>query len=319
MKIFNYKIFLSINFDSNYEFLTKPILEIAEEEEINLHIADPGSSAKNPPENVKNNLKSVEGILVLMHKESNWIRNEIGMAFGLNLPIFLLCSNDLKINDIARFLTSYKKIDFSDSDKLKKSTKNAFSKLKKAINSRRKDYQEPLPIDKPVEIYHWDFIYHLIIQSHKAISLDISSQGGFKPTLILGISRGGIIVADVLSRLGGDSPLGILEADRKSVNGKIDYKDKPLEATIKTHLNSFKGRDIRILIVDDVTKTGNSLSAALKKVKNISEKIITNKRNVFYKTLVLITQQPENSKNNPDYFYYKVPSEVTIQLPWGLG
>jgi hypoxanthine phosphoribosyltransferase len=320
MKGLNYRIFLSANFDKQWKYIRQIVIKIAEKKGIKLIIADPGTAARNLPIEVLNLLKSVEGLLVIIHEESNWIRNEIGMAFALDLPMYLICTEHIDMDDISTFLTSYLAIDISNPTQLENSIEKAFSCLIEAIKNRRKNYFEPIPIDKPIEIYSWDSILEMIKQAHGKIHMDPGLQGGYRPTLILGLSRGGIIVADILSRLGDGIPLGILEADRKTLHGEVTFKTEYIKSLLQTHLSHLKGKEVRVLVVDDVMKTGTSMNSAVKRIKEVYNSLEESKDTRFLcEALVLIKQKIGKKSRGVKYIFEEVTGDTTIVLPWGLG
>lgn len=320
MSALNYKIFLSVNFDDQWKYIRRIVEKTADEKGVELIIADTGTAARNPPDKVLNLLKSVEGFLVVIHKESNWIRNEIGMAFALSLPMYLICTKHVSMDDISTFLTSYRMIDISDPAQLENSIEVAFSCLIDEIKNRRKNYFEPIPIDKSLKIYGWDDILEMIKQAHGKIHMDPGLQGGYRPTLILGISRGGIIVADILSRLGDGISLGILEADRKTLYGGVMFNTDSLRSTLEIHLSHLKGKEVRVLVVDDVMKTSTSMNSAVKRIKEVFNSIEKPKGTKFLcEALVLIKQNIGKKNKSVKYFFEEAPGDTMVVLPWGLG
>ncbi|MBD3210918.1 phosphoribosyltransferase [Candidatus Micrarchaeota archaeon] len=120
----------------------------------------------------------------------------------------------------------------------------------------------------------------------------------FRPDMIIGISRGGIVPARILSDVLGIKKLGIIGVAFYRKAGK-----KGMEPEITQHLDmEIAGK--RVLLVDDVSDTGNSLVF----VKRRLEK----KRPKEVKTATL--HYKPHSVLKPDYFIGT--TEAWIVYPW---
>jgi hypoxanthine phosphoribosyltransferase len=93
----------------------------------------------------------------------------------------------------------------------------------------------------------WDHVYSLLLEI-----ADRVKERGFEPDIIVGISRGGLLPARILSDL-LDNP--------NLANVKVDfYVDvyQTKEAPVITQPVSVSVKDKRLLVVDDITDTGQS-------------------------------------------------------------
>ena len=125
-------------------------------------------------------------------------------------------------------------------------------------------------------------------------------ESGFKPDVILGVSKGGIIPAAILSdRLGVDSDI-IGVRYYKSI-GRVMRRPEILR-----HV-SIGLRGKRVLVIDDVADTGHSLQLVVRYVrKRGAEKVMT--CTLHYKPWAII---------KPDYFLTE--TKAWIIYPWEIN
>lgn len=119
-------------------------------------------------------------------------------------------------------------------------------------------------------------------------------RGGFMPDAFIGISRGGLIVADLLARyMGGTVPVLSLWSDRNSVSGESSFTSSRAAFNSHTREALFAINGNNILLVDDISRTGTTVTGAKKflKKRNNSKSTI--------KTLVLYLA--EESTFKPDF------------------
>lgn len=316
-----YRIFLSINFDEKADFVRKNVERIAVKHNIEVISAPPGDTAMNPAEQVRNLLGSVEGLLVILDTDTAWLSNEIGIAYAYSIPICVLAKQESKAQGVARLVTSIKEVNISNEGQLQSAVDQALDVLKGRIQEIRKGWPEPPTNGTPVEIYNFQRLIKLVEAAFKGtIGQDINGHNAFKPTLLLGISRGGIIIADILSRRALDLPLALIEADRTSRSEEIIYQDEPIKTVIKKHLRAIiKPKEARLLIVDDVMKSGKSLQGAMHKVSEVVAQLPKDDRaRVKIKSLVLIAHKLER-EYNPDYVVETIDGDRDIILPYGRG
>jgi uncharacterized protein len=138
-------------------------------------------------------------------------------------------------------------------------------------------------------------------------TVDVAKQiraSGFKPTVIIGLTRGGWVPARVLCDELSVKKLYAVKTEHWGVTANQDGK-----ALLTQELNT----DIEnesVLIVDDITDTGESLTLALAHLFKKRPKEIRTA------TLLHIT----HSKMEPDFFAIKVPKEqwAWFIFPWNL-
>jgi len=133
----------------------------------------------------------------------------------------------------------------------------------------------------------------------KTISSQIKNSN-FKPDILLGLSRGGLVPARIFSDLLNTNKVHILRVKSYNIDKKIS---KPVIDDYKCEFN-FKGK--KILVVDDITDTGESLDV----VKRYLAKKGLNPKNVKFATL----HYKPNSRFKPDYF--ADVTEKWIVYPW---
>lgn len=144
------------------------------------------------------------------------------------------------------------------------------------------------------EVMDWDLFYRL----SKAVARKIKDSK-YNPDFIVGLARGGWVLARVLCDLLGVKDLVSLKVEHWGVTATPDGKAK-IKYPFQLDLT---GR--RILLVDDITDTGESMMLALDYVKNL------NPSEVRTATLRHII----GSKFTPDYFGDEITWRWVI-FPW---
>ena len=143
------------------------------------------------------------------------------------------------------------------------------------------------------EIPSWDKIYGLLLKLSEAVR-----KSGFEPDVIVGVSRGGWIPARIMSDLLETPKLANVTAE--FYVGVAETKHEP---TI-TQPISVSVKDKKVLVVDDVADTGESLKLVNSHLKNqgASEiKIAT----IYYKPWSIIVPH-----------YYEKETRYWIVFPW---
>ncbi|MHA2161833.1 MAG: phosphoribosyltransferase [Candidatus Thorarchaeota archaeon] len=142
-------------------------------------------------------------------------------------------------------------------------------------------------------ILSWDDVYNLTLQISERIV-----QSGFMPDIIVGIARGGWIPARILSDVLYANAMFNVRIEYYSDIGLSGGEPKitqPLSVSIE---------DKNILIVDEVSDSGDSLTAAFKYLEDLGAKSI--------RTAVLHLKPW--SKFTPDFYVQKV--EKWTVYPW---
>jgi len=143
------------------------------------------------------------------------------------------------------------------------------------------------------EIPSWDQIYGLLLKLSEAVR-----KSGVEPDVIVGVSRGGWIPARIMSDLLETPKLANVTAE--FYVGVAETKHEP---TI-TQPVSVSVKDKKVLVVDDVADTGESLKHVNSHLKNqgASEiKIAT----IYYKPWSIIVPH-----------YYEKETRCWIVFPW---
>ena len=128
----------------------------------------------------------------------------------------------------------------------------------------------------------------------------VSALVNIRPDLIIGIGRGGLLPATLLSYK-MSIPLGVISIQT--------YNDKRGTDTLKINTNVCTTLPIEsiksVLIVDDIADSGETLGIAraemMKKFPNVQTATIHYKKKSIIK---------------PDYFYKEVPNNTWIEYPW---
>jgi hypoxanthine phosphoribosyltransferase len=144
----------------------------------------------------------------------------------------------------------------------------------------------------------WDQAYMLAKKAARKIV-----NGRYEPDHIIGIARGGWVPSMMLSDLLGVKDLLSIRIEHWGTTGIKDNKavlKYPLQADISGE---------KILLVDDLTDTGDSMLAAIEHLKTLKPGAI--------KTAVLIHKT--QSKYKPDYYALEKDRWSWIILPWNLN
>ena len=113
----------------------------------------------------------------------------------------------------------------------------------------------------------WD---ELFLHTKKIIAMLHRSEGtgGYYFDVLVGINRGGLLISDLIGReFGQNKPIISLFADRRSGSSVFDSKDYIIN---NEHIiNNLKGESVHnILLVDSYVRSGNSIIAAKKYLKD---------------------------------------------------
>ena len=146
------------------------------------------------------------------------------------------------------------------------------------------------------EVMDWDLFYQLARKVASKIN-----NSGFKPDIIVGLARGGWVLARVLCDLIGVKDLVSLKVEHWGVTATPDGKAK-----LKYPLNvDLSGKNV--LVVDDITDTGESLRVTLEYIKSLNPLQI--------KTAAL--RHINTSKFLPEYFGEEITWRWVI-FPWNF-
>lgn len=139
----------------------------------------------------------------------------------------------------------------------------------------------------------WDQIYDMLIELAKRVK-----DSGFKPDLIVGVSRGGWAPARVMSDL-------LENANTASI--RIEFYIAPGVTARKPVISQaimVPVKGVNVLVVDDVADTGESLKVAVEHLDVCGAKAIRT-ATVYYKPQSIL---------KPDFFI--IQTEQWIIFPW---
>jgi uncharacterized protein len=128
-------------------------------------------------------------------------------------------------------------------------------------------------------------------------------QDGYMPDHIIGITRGGWVPAMMLSDLLGVKDLLSVRVEHWGMTGEKDAK-AVLKYPLQTDLSGKK-----ILLVDDLTDTGDSMALAFEEIKK--------RKAAEVRTATLIHKK--QSRIEPDYYADKNDKWEWIILPWNIN
>ena len=146
------------------------------------------------------------------------------------------------------------------------------------------------------EVMDWNLFY--VLSKHVAKKINSS---GYKPDLIIGLARGGWILARVLCDLMNVKDLVSLKVEHWGVTATPDGKAK-----LKYPFNiDLTGK--RVLVVDDITDTGESMHIAVDYIQSLNP----------YELKTATLRYIESSKFVPDYFAEEIAWRWVI-FPWNF-
>lgn len=143
------------------------------------------------------------------------------------------------------------------------------------------------------EVPSWDQIYDFLLNIAKRIR-----RNGFKPDIILGVSRGGWPPARVMSDL-LENP-NVVNVAAEFYIGVAETRDKP----VITQPVSVSVKDKKVLVVDDIADTGQSLKLVLSHLEEEGASEVKT-TTIYYKPWSALI---------PDY--YEKETTLWIIFPW---
>ena len=127
-------------------------------------------------------------------------------------------------------------------------------------------------------------------------------DSGYRPDFIVALARGGLVPARTLSDLLGIKDVAAVKIEHWGVTARPDKKAH-LAHGISVDLSGKK-----VLIVDDITDTGESMEVAIETVEKLNPKEI--------RTSAL--QHINGSKHVPDYFAEEIKTWTWFVYPWNF-
>jgi hypoxanthine phosphoribosyltransferase len=148
-------------------------------------------------------------------------------------------------------------------------------------------------LDAEFEVPTWDQIYEMLLNLTEKIN-----KNGFRPDMIVGISRGGCVPARVISDLIGSPELANVGVE--FYLGPTEPKDEPV--VTRSVSMPVKGRDV--LVLDDVADTGKSLRLTREHLIEQGVEAVES-ATIYYKPWSIVV---------PDY--YEEETKRWIVFPW---
>lgn len=146
------------------------------------------------------------------------------------------------------------------------------------------------------EVMDWNLFYKLARKVAKKVN-----NSGYKPDLIIGLARGGWVLARVLCDLIGIKDLVSLKVEHWGITATPNGKAK-LKYPLKVDLT---GKNV--LVVDDITDTGESMRVAVEYIQSLTPSLI---RTAALRHII-------SSKFMPDYFGEEINWRWVI-FPWNF-
>jgi uncharacterized protein len=144
------------------------------------------------------------------------------------------------------------------------------------------------------EVPTWNQIYDMLLCMAGKIVFD-----GYKPDVVVGVARGGVVAARVLADLLGASVLVVV-----GVGFYVDVAQVGLEPVLKQPLPAFCVLGKKTLVVDDIADSGRSLK--------LVKAYLAAQGSLEVKTATLYAK--EGSIVTPDYFEKQTSRWVVF--PW---
>lgn len=142
----------------------------------------------------------------------------------------------------------------------------------------------------------WDNIYTDTNTLYKKIIVK------FAPDIILGISTGGLIPSVILNKLFQSK---LITHGVQSYNSNLKASTSYIYQNGISICNDY--RDKNILVVDDLSDTGDTFS-------NISYELLTGKNNIKYASLYY----KPHTKFIPEFSVLEIPNNIWITFPWEI-
>ena len=155
--------------------------------------------------------------------------------------------------------------------------------------------EERMKLVEKYEVPTWNQVHRMLADQAEKIWVS-----GFKPDVIVGVSRGGVVPARILSDLLENGNFATIRV--KSRHGNPDDRREPV--IIQPLIFPVAGK--RVLVVDDVADTGRSLTM-VKEHTHQQEAEETRIATLYYKPWSTI---------KPDY--YEKETECWIIFPWDV-
>ena len=147
----------------------------------------------------------------------------------------------------------------------------------------------------PVDLVDWDRFHRLA----RSLAFRIR-ESGFKPDMVVAIARGGYVPARVLCDY-----LGVMDLASFRVEHYRGARKEPLARVRHPLAVSVDG--LRILVVDDVSDTGDTFEVALSHLSGLGDPAEVRTAALLHKTV---------SRYRPDYYVEEMVEWRWVTFPW---
>lgn len=122
-------IFISCSFDPETKNIAGSVKNIFEQNRIDVCISGQ-AEAKSLPESIRDKIRNSEALLTLItEKHSNWVQNEIGIAYDAGKPVYGIVQKGVKVEGILPHITIYETYDPSNPQAIESPVKNIIGKI----------------------------------------------------------------------------------------------------------------------------------------------------------------------------------------------
>ncbi|NVM55780.1 MAG: TIR domain-containing protein [Candidatus Helarchaeota archaeon] len=88
------------------------------------------AEAKSLPESIRDKIRNSEALLTLItEKHSNWVQNEIGIAYDANTPVYAIVQKGVRVEGILPYITVYETYDSTKPQAIESPVKSIIGKI----------------------------------------------------------------------------------------------------------------------------------------------------------------------------------------------
>ncbi len=147
------------------------------------------------------------------------------------------------------------------------------------------------------ELISWEEVYQL-----SAVLAHHIQESGYRPDIIIAIARGGYVPARILCDF-----LDIYNLTSFRISHYTAGSSKKETARLSSPL-CMELKGLKVLVVDDITDTGDSLEVALQHIREFAPAEIK----------VAVLQHKKQSALEPDFYAKKIVEWCWIIYPWAV-
>lgn len=123
------KIFISCSFDPSTRSILELIKSVMRMYQIEVFISDE-AEAKPLGELIKGHVRGSDALLAILTKrKSVFVQNEIGIAYGSNIPVFAIVQRDVEVEGILQHISTYDTFNAEDPTSIVNAVSNIARKI----------------------------------------------------------------------------------------------------------------------------------------------------------------------------------------------